>query len=187
MEKNNNQNVETVEDKKEDIEETGKVGTQANSNKDEGKAEKTYTQEEYNALDKKLKAKYEKKYEGIDIAKYKEWVESQKTAEQKQTEKETEYKNVLSKNENLIKENNALKAGVNIEDLDYVLFKVSKMEGEFEDNLSDFLKDNPKYLASNKEEQTKTIDLGGDHKETGTPDLSKMSYEEYKAYRKNKK
>lgn len=187
MEKNNNQNVETVEDKKEDIEETGKVGTQANSNKDEGKAEKTYTQEEYNALDKKLKAKYEKKYEGIDIAKYKEWVESQKTAEQKQEEKEAEYKNVLSKNENLTKENNALKAGVNIEDLDYVLFKVSKMEGEFEENLTNFLKDNPKYLASNKEETTKTIDLGGDHKETGTPDLSKMSYEEYKAYRKNKK
>ena len=41
--------------------------------KEEKKATKTYTQEEYNALDKKLKAKYEKKYEGIDIAKYKEW------------------------------------------------------------------------------------------------------------------
>jgi len=52
--------------------------------KTEVNAEKIYTQEDYNALDKKLKAKYEKKYEGIDIAKYKDWVESQKTAEQKQ-------------------------------------------------------------------------------------------------------
>ena len=26
------------------------------------------------------------------------------------------------------------------------MFKVSKMEGEFEDNLKSFLKDNPKYL-----------------------------------------
>ena len=50
------------------------------------KTEKTYTQAEYNALDKKLKEKYEKKYEGIDIKAYKEWEESQKTAEEKNAE-----------------------------------------------------------------------------------------------------
>ena len=76
------ENQGTVEDVK--VEGTGEVGTQANENKDEVKTEKTYTQAEYNALDKKLKEKYEKKYSNIDIAKYNEWVESQKTAEQKQ-------------------------------------------------------------------------------------------------------
>lgn len=50
------ENKTTVEDKK--VEETGNFGTQANKKKDEGNAEKTYTQEEYNALDRKLKAKY---------------------------------------------------------------------------------------------------------------------------------
>ena len=51
------------------------------------KTEKTYTQEEVNALDKKLKEKYEKKYAGIDLKKYKEWEESQKTDSQKKGEK----------------------------------------------------------------------------------------------------
>ncbi|MBR3133387.1 MAG: hypothetical protein IKG42_04910 [Clostridia bacterium] len=176
---------ETVENE-EKVEETEKVGTQANENKDEGKAEKTYTQAEYNALDKKLKEKYEKKYEGIDIKAYKEWVESQKTAEQKESEKETEYKNTLSKNESLEKENKALKSGVNTDDLDYVIFKVSKMDGDFNDNLETFLKDNPKFLNSNKgEKKEEEINLGGNHTEKGNTDLSKMSYEEYKAYRKN--
>src|SRR5699024_388679 len=50
------------------------------------KTEKTYTQDDFNAFDKKLREKYEKKYEGIDLKKYKEWEESQKTEAQKQTE-----------------------------------------------------------------------------------------------------
>ena len=139
---NNNENVNNEVDEKE-------VGTQANENKDEGKAERTYTQEEYNALDKKLKAKYEKKYAGIDIAKYNEWVESQKTAEQKQAEKEAEYLKKDSKISDLEKENAILKAGVK-DDIDYVLFKVSKMEGDFDENLAKFLKDNPKYTSNEK-------------------------------------
>lgn len=148
------ENKTTVEEK---IEETGKVGTQANENKDEGKAEKTYTQAEYNALDKKLKEKYEKKYEGIDIAKYNEWVESQKTAEQKQAEKDAEYAKKDTTISQLQKENAILKAGVkNADDIDYVLFKVGKMEGEFDENLAKFLKDNPKYLGQELEERKAT-------------------------------
>ena len=139
-----------MEDNKENINnqvDDKNVGTQANENKDEGKAEKKYTQEEYNALDKKLKEKYEKKYAGIDIAKYNEWVESQKTAEQKQAEKEAEYLAKDNKISDLEKENAVLKAGVK-EDVDYVLFKVNKMEGDFSENLAKFLKDNPKFTSS---------------------------------------
>lgn len=175
------ENKETVENV--NVEETGDAVTQTEQ-KNEEKAEKTFTQEEVNSMLKKEKQKAEKKYEGIDITKYKEWQESQKTAEQKQAEKETEYQKTLNKNTELENENKAFKAGVNKDDVDYVVFKVSKMEGDFEENLTSFLSDNPKYLYSNKEEITKTIDLGGKHEETKTPDLSKMSYEEYKAYRK---
>ena len=56
-EKKINQNLETVEDERDNIEETEKVGTQANANKDEGKAEKTFTQEEVNAILTKEKKK----------------------------------------------------------------------------------------------------------------------------------
>lgn len=161
------ENKGTVEDVK--VEETGNAVTQTEEKK-EVNAEKLYTQEDYNALDKKLKAKYEKKYEGIDIAKYKEWEESQKTAEQKQAEKEAEYTQKDTTISQLQKENAILKAGVkDVEDIDYVLYKVSKMEGEFEENLAKFLKDNPKYLGEQE--------LETERKATGAPVKSISSTE----------
>lgn len=159
-------NTETVEDVK--VEETGDVGTQANENKVEEKAEKTYTQADMNAMDKKLKAKYEKKYEGIDIAKYKEWEESQKTAEQRQAEKEAEY---VEKDKRIVLLENKLKlkdANVSKEYEDFVLFTVSNMDGEFEDNLGQFLKDNPKYIKGQEITEQKA---------TGTPVKSISSSE----------
>lgn len=169
----------------EENKDTVKVDTQATENKDEGKAYKTFkTEEEYNnAVKSILKQKLPSKEE-MDA--FKTWKENQKTEAEKQAEKENEYQNTLSKNKSLLMENQALKSGVNKDDLDYIIFKVSKMEGDFEENLQSFLKENPKYLASQKEVIEKTIDLGGEHQDTQTPDLSKMSYEEYKAYRKNK-
>ena len=177
-----NENKEPVTQTEEKTEETVTESVE----KTEKKEEKTFTQEEVNAMLKKENAKMSKKYEGVDLEAYKEWKENQKTAEQKQAEKETEYQKTLTKNAELENENIAFKAGVNKDDVDYVVFKVSKMDGDFEENLASFLEENPKYLTSNKEETTKTIDLGGEHKQTNTPDLSKMSYEEYKAYRKKK-
>lgn len=179
-----NENKEPVTQTEEKTEETVTESVE----KAEKKEEKTFTQEEVNAMLKKENAKMSKKYEGIDLDAYKEWKENQKTAEQKQAEKETEYQKTLTKNAELESENKAFKAGVNKDDVDYVVFKVSKMDGDFEENLASFLEENPKYLASfsSEKEATKTIDLGGEHKQTTTPDLSKMSYEEYKAYRKKK-
>lgn len=146
-------NKETVEDAK--VEGTGEAVTQTEQKTEE--AVKTFTQEEVNSMLKKEKQKAEKKYEGIDIAKYKEWVESQKTAEEKQAEKDAEYAKKDTTISQLQKENAILKAGVkNADDIDYVLFKVSKMEGEFDENLAKFLKDNPKYLGQELEERKAT-------------------------------
>ena len=156
-EENENQNVENdVEN--ESIENNENSGTQASQNKDEGKSAKTYTQEEYNALDKKLKEKYEKKYKDIDLKKYNEWLESQKTEEQKKAEKETAYQKAISDLEE--KENYIaiLESGVNKDDSDYVLFKVSKMEGDFKENLEEFLKDNPKYTQKSENVSDNTTD-----------------------------
>lgn len=182
------ENKETVENN-ENVEETGKVDTQSTQKNEEG-TEKTFTQEEVNSF---LKKEKEKILKGVptkeEMKAFKDWQESQKTAEQKQSEKEKEYQNALTKNQSLIQENEVLKAGVNIDDVDYVIFKVSKMEGEFTDNLRDFLKENPKYLISSQNEKNikEEINLGGSHQGIGSTDLSKMSYEEYKAYRKNNK
>lgn len=144
---------ETVEDVK--VEGTGDAVTQTEQKTEE--AVKTFTQDEVNTMLKKEKQKAEKKYEGIDVAKYKEWVESQKTAEQKQAEKEAEYAQKDTTISQLQKENAVLKAGVkDADDIDYVLFKVSKIEGEFEENLAKFLKDNPKYLGQELEERKAT-------------------------------
>ena len=177
---NENKNAVTQTEEKTEEAVTGAV----EKTEKEEKVEKTFTQEEVNAMLKKENAKISKKYEGIDLEEYKKWKEDQKTAEEKQVEKETKYQETLSQNVSLEQENKVLKSGVNVDDVDYVVFKVSKMEGEFEENLVSFLEDNPKYLTSNKEVVEKTVDLGGEHKATNTPDLSKMSYEEYKAYRK---
>lgn len=147
------ENKETVEDVK--VEGTGEAVTQTEQKTEE--AVKTFTQEEVNSMLKKEKQKAEKKYEGIDIAKYKEWVESQKTAEEKQAEKDAEYAKKDTTISQLQKENAILKAGVkNADDIDYVLFKVSKMEGEFDENLAKFLKDSPKYLGQELEERKAT-------------------------------
>lgn len=143
----------TVEDVK--VEETGNAVTQTEQKTEE--TIKTFTQEEVNAMLKKEKQKAEKKYEGIDVTKYKEWVESQKTTEQKQAEKEAEYAQKDTTILELQKENAILKAGVKeADDIDYILYKVGKMEGEFEENLAKFLKDNPKYLGQELNEPKAT-------------------------------
>lgn len=145
MEENNKNNEEKVVE--------NQVGTQANENKDEGKAFKTFqTEAEYNkAVNSILKSKLPPKEE-MDA--FKNWKDSQKTAEQKQAEKEAEYLKKDNLISNLEKENAILKAGVK-EDVDYVLFKVGKMEGDFKENLAKFLKENPKYTS--KETVIKTV------------------------------
>lgn len=109
---------------------------------------KTYTQEEYNALDKKLKAKYEKKYEGIDITKYKEWVESQKTEAEKQSETLLENEKLKSRIKELENMQVVANASVDSKFQKFVLNEVLEMEGDFEDNLEEYLKVNPQYLSN---------------------------------------
>ena len=125
--------------------------------KTEEKSEKTFTQDEVNALLKKERKKIPDKEE---LEKFKSWQESQKTEAQKQSEFNQKLTDTTNENISLKQENQVLRSGVNADDVDYVVFKVSKMEGEFEDNLKVFLKDNPKYL------QKEVVDNSG-AKDTG--------------------
>ena len=115
---------------------------------------KTFTQDEVNAIVKERLAKAQK---GIpskeELTKYNEWKESQKTQQDKYDElvkKESEKDSTIS---NLQKENLVLKSGITDNDeVEFIVYKVSKMDGDFEDNLKDYLADNPKFA---KKQETK--------------------------------
>lgn len=150
-----NQNTNTGESTN-NAEGTGNVDTQT-TNQNEGQAEKTFTQEELNKIVQERLDKEKKKMPSKeDLKAFKDWKESQKTAEEKQAEKEAEYQKTLNELNTLKQTNAVLEAGVNKDDVDYVLFKVSKMEGNFDENLTKFLKDNPKYKESEPEGQKAT-------------------------------
>lgn len=144
----NNENAVTQTETVETVEKTEVSGEQPVE-----KNEKTYTQEEVNALDKKLKEKYEKKYAGIDLKKYKEWEDSQKTETEKSLEKDKkiealEKQLVIAENKSVV-----ANAGVDSKFQKFVLSEVSEIEGDFEDNLRDYLKENPQFLISKVEPQ----------------------------------
>lgn len=129
------------------------------------KEEKTFTQKE---LDEIVETRLAKARKGIpskeELKQFNDWKEKQKTDAEKQAEREKENQKIVEERNNLKKENILLRKGVKENDLDYVLFKISKQEGDFEENLDEFLKKNPKFLSSYKEEE-KRVDLGGNHKE----------------------
>lgn len=111
-------------------------------NKTEGKAERTFTQEEVNAMVKKENAKILKKYEGVDLEAYKEWTESQKTAEQKQQEEIIKMQNLQNDNDFKTQMLEIMKKGLSYDEAEFVQFKLSKMGGDFEENLDIYLKNN---------------------------------------------
>ena len=131
----------------EENKENNVVTPTTNTPENGGQEQKTFTQEELNTIVETRLAKAKKDMPSKEeLKKYNEWKEAQKTEQEKMAEKETEYQKALAEKEQIINENKILKSGVNAEDTDYVLFKVTKMEGDFEENLSKFLKDNPRFL-----------------------------------------
>lgn len=118
--------------------------------------EKTFTQKEVNDIVEKRLAKERK---GIpskeEMENYNKWKESQKTQQDKYDElikKDTEKDTEIS---NLQKENEILKAGViDDDDIEFILFKIGKMEGDFSENLKNYLAENPKYTKKQEQKAT---------------------------------
>lgn len=138
------------------VNQAGKVDTQTTKN--EEITEKTFSQDEVNEMIKeRLKRERSKFPSKEELQAFDTWRESQKTAEQKQAEKETEYQRISSENTELKNENEVFKAGVKKDDVEFVAFKVSKMEGDFKENLDKFLKENPKYLGSDEPKIIKKV------------------------------
>lgn len=127
--------------------------------------EKTFTQDEVNNIVKERLAKEKK---GIpskeELAEYNKWKESQKTQQDKYDElvkKDGEKETTIT---NLKRENEVLKAGItDADEIEFIVYKVGKMEGDFSDNLKQYLTDNPKYVkrqeikATGVETKTTTV------------------------------
>lgn len=119
---------------------------------------KTFTQEEVNGIVKERLAKAQK---GIpskeELAKYNEWKESQQSQQEKY---DNLVKNSSEKDHTisiLEKENAVLKAGITDQDeIEFICYKVGKMDGDFKENLTQYLADNPKYT---KKQETKATGI----------------------------
>ena len=143
MEQENVQNVEETKETKT----TENTETQTA----EQKVGKTFTQAEFkDALDKEVARKTRGIPTKEELKEFNAWKESKKTEAEKQTE--LTQNNIDLKNQNLLLTQKlaVIDAGVNKEYRDFIQFTVSQIEGEFEDNLDAFLKENPKYLQNEK-------------------------------------
>jgi len=136
--------------------ETETTTTEQVENNSEQVVEKTFTQKEVNDIVEKRLAKERK---GIpskeEMENYNKWKESQKTQQDKYDElvkKDGEKDNTIS---NLQRENEILRAGItDSDDVEFILYKVGKMDGDFSDNLKNYLADNPKYTKKQEQKAT---------------------------------
>lgn len=136
--------------------------------------EKTFTQEEVNAMVLKEVNKATKKYEGVDLKKYKEWEDQNKTNEEKYADIVKE--NQKLKNDLAYAENKSVvaNAGVDSKFQKFVLSEVSAMEGDFENNLKDYLKNNSQYLANGENKNSSSTGLPQNN--TNKPVSDKQAY-----------
>ncbi|MBQ8207069.1 MAG: hypothetical protein IJZ77_06360 [Bacilli bacterium] len=151
---------------------TENVATQT-TEQNEGAFKVFKTKEDYDKAFDSIKASILPPKEEMD--EFKAWKESKKTDAEKQQEKDLLI-------ENLTKENNELKnmsavanVGVDTKFQKFVLSEVLQMEGEFTDNLTSYLKDNPQFLFQKQDEKKPTT--------TGfSQNIANKSVSEEKAY-----
>ena len=108
--------------------------------------EKTFTQAELDRIISERIARERKNLpDEADLKAYKEWKKAQQTEAEKAAEREKEYQALQSRSIELERENAVIKAGVKADDAEFVIFKVSRMEGDFKENLDRFLAENKKF------------------------------------------
>ena len=109
------------------------------------KGEKTFTQAEF---DKALKSALAKKLPPKEeMEQYRKWRESQQTMEEKMSNLRVKNSELTKELESLRHENLVIKSGVEKEAVEFVQYKVERMDGDFEDNLQDYLKEHKKYVT----------------------------------------
>lgn len=141
------------------------------------KNEKTFTQEEVNAMLAKEKKKMPSKE---DLKAFNEWKESQKTETEKSLEKDKKIETLEKQLAYAENKSVVANAGVDSKFQKFVLSEVSEMEGDFEDNLKDYLKDNPQFLIQKEVETLKTNGVAtkkiGNEAESGVTAILKAKH-----------
>lgn len=130
---------------------------------------KTFTQADVDRIVADRLARERKNQPSAERMKaFEEWEKSQQTEAEKAAETAKKLQEAEAAAEQLRHENAIIKAGVNADDADYVLYKVEKMEGTFSENLEKFLKENPKYtkeptkqVPDNKHDPSRSDDMDG--------------------------
>lgn len=121
---------------------------------------KTFTQDEVNAmLAKERKNMPDEK----ELKAFKEWREAQKTEEQKKQEEIIKNQKLQEKNDFNSQIIEVMKKGLDYDTAEFVQFKVSKMDGDFNENLEAYLRDHPQ---TTKTEEKKSVTTG--FSQTGT-------------------
>ena len=134
---------------------------------------KTFTQAELDRIVSERLARERKNQPDADEMKaYREWKKSQQTEAEKAAEREKALQAAEARALTLEREKAIILAGVKGEDVDYVMFKVGKLEGDFGDNLKKFLAENSKFT----EPETTTVD-GVKHKPGGGENMSGVEAE----------
>lgn len=139
------ENVQNVADEK--------VTENAETQTAEEKVEKTFaTQEDFNeALKKELARKTRNMPSKDELKAFNEWKESQKTETEKSLEKDKKIETLEKQLAYAENKSVVANAGVDSKFQKFVLSEVSEIEGDFEDNLKDYLKENPQFLISKVE------------------------------------
>lgn len=119
--------------------------------------EKTFTQSEFNEA---LKNEVARKTKGMpskeELKAFNEWKESQKTESEKMLEL-TQKLAETNKQLNYANQQNVVaNAGVDSKFQRFVHSEVSQLEGDFENNLTSYLKDNPHFLVQKQETKPTT-------------------------------
>lgn len=184
-EEQNTQNVENQETETQNVDNTTEQQTETQEQ------EKTFTQAELDKLiSERLKRERSKQPDKTELEQFKEWKKSQQTEQERLVEERKEFEATKNELQRLRNEKEVLKSGINNQFSDYVTYEVGKMEGDFSENLTVFLKNNPQFSTNNSQNTpSQNVQAGGQKvkNETGKIDTTNLSDAEYYRLKKQNK
>lgn len=143
----------------------GNEGTGETNNNDnsQNNSDETIEQKAQKLADGMLKKKMKNMPSKEELKRFRAWEKSQKSKDGNDEDEENTNSNktVDERTENALKENLIFRKGItDPETVEFLSWKVSKMDGDFEENLDEFLEDNPKYLKKNNKEDDQSEKKG---------------------------
>lgn len=147
--KNEEQNNDQHNDQNDQNNDQGGSSNKPETHSDDKNKDKTFTQDELNSIVESRLAKERKKYPSEkELKAFNDWKASQKTEEEKAKEKDDEIASLKKQIADGERMNSIRKADVSEAFHKFVLSEVSSMDGDFDTNLQNYLKENPQYVKS---------------------------------------